>query len=189
MKYPDNYVKFAPFTDRIEADIEAGNEIRYLFIGAPGTGKSMLAKLVMDTLVAKHKQDHGTNPDYVFTSASEHYRKYLSLNSSNFSDKNEAMDNLMKVLVSTYCVIDDLGNEIKSDAANNYIAELFSYQYDRLRAAKRKPINTIITSNFGSKDLIALYGERIIDRIYETYTIFQFNNDSFRKKMIKIIEN
>lgn len=189
ISYPDNYVKFPTFTEAIESALASGEEIRFFFTGAPGTGKSMLARLVMDALMKTHKEKHGTKPDCLIASASELYRRYLALYQSTYSDKNDALDSLMKTLAMQYVILDDLGNEINSDASSSFIAELFSYQYDRLKAANRKPINTIITSNFGSKDLSRLYGLRIIDRIYETYTVFQFNNESFRKQMIKVIAN
>lgn len=189
IEYPDNYVKFPAFTNAIESALASGEEIRFMFLGAPGTGKSMLARLVMDSLLKTHKEKHGTIPDHYFHSVSELYRRYLALNQSTFSDKNESLDSLMKILAMQYVILDDLGNEIKSEASNTFIAELFSYQYDRLRADKRKPNNVIVTTNFGSKELSKLYGERIVDRIFETYTIFQFNNESFRKNMIKFYKN
>ena len=190
VKYPDGYIKFDAFDTAINHMLAGNDDIRLLFVGSPGTGKSQLARLIMNALLDKHMESTGIKPDVQIKSASELYRRYLALTGSTASDKIDQIDSLIKILAMQYVIIDDFGNEINSGASNCFMAELFSYQYDRIvYAERRKPINTIITTNFGSKELAKLYGDRIIDRIYETYTVFQFNNDSFRRNKLKIINN
>lgn len=79
--------------------------------------------------------------------------------------------------------IDDLGEEpLSVKTFGNEITPIVELLYIRYE----KRLFTVITTNLKETEIKSLYGERIEDRIAETFDRLYFNNPSFRKKNTSI---
>lgn len=189
MEYPKDYIVFKKFDAEIQKVLETGEEFRWLFFGEPGTGKTSLANLVINHIEAKSLERIQKRELIIRRmSSSELYREYLRLHNSEYSDKHDAIYKLQRLLCGGLCLLDDLGNEINTEAAHQFIEEALAIQYDYTKRPHRWT-STIITTNYGRSDLALMYGERIVDRFLEDYVTFAFTNQSFRAGKAKVITN
>lgn len=76
-------------------------------------------------------------------------------------------------------LIDDLG--VEPERCLNYgeeyhpLTKLLLHRYDRC-------LTTIIATNLGLDDIQERYGDRLVDRMYETYDIIKYTHDSYRRR-------
>lgn len=76
---------------------------------------------------------------------------------------------------TTVLLLDDLGTEKPSDWTRERVYDLVNHRYDA-----KKP--TIITSNLNSKELRAVYGDRLVDRLTECCTGFAMKTGNYRQE-------
>jgi DNA replication protein DnaC len=183
MNYPTNYIRNEKLCSMMESAIESKEPILWLFTGLPGTGKTMAAEVMFNELVSviEHRKAWA-----IKSSAHRLYSDYLAAINGNESNKAHDIKWLNSILCKQIVLLDDLGCEQQTESSKAFIANIFSEQYDWLRAGNTNHV--IITTNMNSKAISDAYGERIIDRIYENYTIVKFTNESFRKAKLRKVE-
>lgn len=183
MRYPDDYIRNEKLCRMMENAIETMDPIQWLFTGMPGTGKTMAAEIMFSELCSIMKPRKAWA---IKTSAHKLYSDYLKALSGNDNNVRHEVQWLNTILCKQIVVIDDLGCEQQTDASNAFMSNVFSEQYDWLKAGNNNHV--IITTNLNSVGIERCYGARVIDRIYENYTIVKFTCDSYRKKKLKMME-
>lgn len=138
---------------------EVGNWLREnngkgLFLyGGVGLGKSVLARIVIPAILLKY------------------HRKVVTV-----YDAQGMNDNLDEVLRKRIICIDDIGTEdIKNDYGNKRHA-----LFEVLDSAEKHGKLVIVTTNFTLDELVAKYGDRVIDRIKALTKRVMFTGKSFR---------
>lgn len=176
-KLPKNYVNNNPnIIKRIEHDIKVNKEFHYLFIGVVGSGKTYLATSLSKTM-------EGVK----YLSARQVYRDYLNIMMSDFTDKVSALNKKIHCMRGKYVILDDLGAEKpKTESSRAFMEEILEDRYEWIK--KKLAICTIITTNLTGKEITSLYGNRVLDRLHEVFTIMKFNKYSFRNANVEIIE-
>jgi len=179
LNYPDNWIKNDKLNELVESTLQDNKPFAWLFVGNAGCGKTAMAELVYKDLCKQHK------PNW-FMTANALYSKYINLVASKDADKARDLTNLNQYFNSELFVLDDLGREIGSEASTTFFANLFSEQYEAFTEGKQH--RCIITTNLHSDQIARRYGDHVMDRIWEVFTIIKFNNPSYREKLKKVVE-
>lgn len=177
--YPSNWIKNDSLCDLVESTLQDKKPFAWLFVGNAGCGKTAMAELVFNELSKQYK------PNW-FLTANTLYSKYINLVSSKDAEMSRGLANLNQCFNSPLFVLDDLGREIGSEASSTFFANLFSEQYEAFKEGKQH--RCIITTNLHSDQIAKRYGEHVMDRIWEVFTILKFNNPSYREKLKKVVE-
>jgi len=182
---PDGYINInKKIIAQIKADIEADKDFHYLFIGVTGCGKTYLAKHIKKLL---NKDIYNSTEKMKTVSCRKIYAEYLYVNSSNVSDKSEALKKKRGCLRTNNVLLDDIGDEKpKTEASSSFIEDIIEDRYEWIESGRAK--HTIYTTNLDSDKLANLYGDRVLDRIYQHFTVFIFKKHSFRAGNAKIID-
>jgi DNA replication protein DnaC len=210
MIYPPDYIRNEKLCSMMESAIDSREPFCWLFTGVPGCGKTMAAEMMISAVIKSiYPPDMWTAIDssqacfsllretngfdsikkratIVSTTAHRLYSEYMRCVSSSELSKNSDIRQLNSALCKSIVFIDDLGCEQQTESSRSFFANLFSEQYDWLRAGNANHV--IITTNLSSSGIIDMYGERVMDRIFEYYTIVKFTNPSYRAKKLKKIE-
>ena len=137
-----------------------------LLYGRPGTGKTLLMKSIMQMV----KVTRTLNMDVKQVTAHDLYSEFRADEGRACIPFNSTIHLLS---------IDDLGCEPERCCIYGVdytpIQQILYNRYDR-----RLP--TIITTNLNLKDTSARYGDRMMDRMEETYTRICFDYPSYRSK-------
>ncbi|MCD4828826.1 MAG: hypothetical protein K8R90_05275 [Candidatus Cloacimonetes bacterium] len=180
---PDGYIENNPaILARIRGDLTAGKPMRYLFAGAPGAGKSYLARYV---LAAWSKLlPVGALDQWIWMP--RHAREYASYAASNGSiGKAEGIRRMERALRRPFTVLDDLGAERDTASARELAAHMIQECYEAIVRGHQTHI--IVTTNLGAADVPVVYDERVADRIAEAFVIMRFAEKSFRQTKQTII--
>ena len=181
---PKGYVKNnINIIKQIESDLANNNEFHYLFLGINGAGKSYLAKLIMDSF----NRDKFNDKDKMLTyEARNLHPLYLQKLYSNYSDKSDAIIKLQRLMRRSAVWLDDIGAEknfTSDNKASLFIENLLEDRYNWISKGRGK--YTILTSNLTGDQIQKKYGDRVLDRLYQYFTIMYFKDVSFREKQIK----
>lgn len=177
--YPSNWIKNDKLNELVESTLQDNKPFAWLFVGNAGCGKTAMAELAYKDLCKQYKNNW-------FMTANALYAKYLGIATSNYTDKAEALAKLNQYFNSDLFVLDDLGRETVSEASTTFFANLFSEQYEAFTEGKQH--RCIITTNLHSDQIAKRYGDHVMDRIFEVFTIVKFNNPSYREKLKKVVE-
>jgi len=183
MNYPDYYIRNEKLCSMMETAIEKKEPILWLFTGAPGTGKTLAAEIMYEALCQEIEHMKWQAEKITATELYYHYQNYAR--SNDYMERDKVKD-CNRTLCKKIVLLDDLGSEPRTEASSTFISNLFSVQYNWLSEGHRN--YCIVTTNLNSNEITDIYGERVIDRIYEYYTIVKFTGESFRKKKMKLIE-
>lgn len=176
-KLPKDYEINNPnIIDRIRSDVNSNKEFHYFFVGCYGSGKTYLAEII---------KNHFKNVKFI--SAGDIYADYLNIINSNLSDKYDAADKRLHCMRSKFVILDDLGNEKPRTISSRSFIE--SILEDRYRWVKKGfGTRTIITTNLSGDLISELYGDHVLDRIHGIFTLMRFEEKSFRRDKLEIIE-
>lgn len=177
LKLPDWYKNNNPkILAKIRTDLAAGNQFNYLFMGCVGSGKTLLAEFIFS-------QINETNSKI---EAMDIYQEYLRILKSDYTDKNTAIEKRLNCLRKEYLLFDDLGTEKPStDSSRHFMEQILMKHYNYV---KHNNSCSIITTNLTGNEIAERYGNRILDRFHELFTIMKFKKYSFRRENPVIIE-
>ena len=165
--------------NRIRLDLSANKNIHYMFLGAVGSGKTHLARIIRQFYTKQ-------GVDVKFVEARNSYKEYLRMLGSEYTDKVEAIRKREQVLRKPYVIYDDIGNEKPAtESAHSFVGDLLEDRYMWIKKGFGKM--TILTSNLDETALRRFYGDRVVDRLVEVFTIMKFKSESFRKKKMEIV--
>lgn len=137
-----------------------------LMIGAPGTGKNMLAAIIGQEIIKR---------DFYFlhTTAMKLVRKIKD----SWRNKEESEQSIIDSFVSpSLLAIDEVGVQFGTPTEQLYLTEVINERYE-----KRRP--TILISNLKLSQITEIMGERVIDRFYDDGSKFLvFDWDSYRRR-------
>lgn len=184
MKHPDWYIPQQKLHAYIEPIVASGDPFAWLFIGRPGCGKTAAAEVVYNHIAEQH--DNDPHFSAIGISAQSMYAQYLKASALDGKARSDEIAKLERYLSYDLVVLDDLGTEMDTPAARAYFANLIAMQYERYREGKFN--RCIITTNLSCELIGEIYGERIIDRLVEFYTLIPFSAASYRKKQIKVVK-
>jgi DNA replication protein DnaC len=186
LKLPDDYINNNPeIIKQVRADLERENNFHYLFMGVNGAGKTYLAEIIRESFKIRFSQPAD---NFVRLEARTIYDNYINKLYSNFSDKAEALRKIENSLRRKAVIFDDIGTErnyTKDAKASLFVGSLLEDRYEWIE--KGLGTHTIITTNLSGKEIQNLYGDRVLDRLYQHFTIMYFNNHSFRADKIKSV--
>ena len=163
--YPTNWIKNDKLCELVDSTLAENKPFAWLFTGVPGCGKTAMAELVFTALSKQHR------PNW-FMTANALYNKYVGLVASNSPEKSRDIGLLSQYLNASLFVLDDLGREITTEASSTFIANMFSEQYESFKEGKLQ--RCIITTNLHSDQIAKRYGDHVMDRMFEVYTILKF---------------
>ena len=175
IELPNSYENNNPnILKKIVSDMDKGKNFGYLFRGVVGCGKSYLAEIVM-----KHLQGY-------IISANDLCFECKRLLRSSYSYRQAHLYRQHIIFGSEFFLLDDIGSEDSKSESHKYIADAIEQRYLRFKSDKTS--GTIITTNLGTEDLRLLYGDRIMDRVFEMCTIMKFKKYSFRTANTEVVE-
>lgn len=157
-----------------------------LLYGGVGNGKSTIARAVKEVF-ATIKSTYAANDDY--WKYTEEQKQFVDdirsrLPTPIFISATEIVslaatskDEYESVKACRFLIIDDMG--IEPSVVKNYgteitpITDIIYNRYDRAAM-------TIITSNLDDQSIEERYGERVSDRLIETFERLKYDNKSYR---------
>ena len=174
---------------QLEGIVNEGN-FHFLFLGPVGCGKSYLAQIIYKYWLKSKDQNKCTYLD-----SRDVYSDYLFHISFNSPDKANLLFEDRSVLRRfNFVVFDDIGTETPStQAAHDFIRYLIE---DRYKYAKTNTHSaTILVTNLpldsqnDTDSLRNLYGDRVVNRLFEMCVIVKFGCHSFRMDNKRILKN
>ncbi len=140
-----------------------------LMVGTTGSGKTHLAIAILREIIAMGYTGLYYNVPELLNDLRKTYSR----------DSDELEDDIMREACAVdVLVMDDLGAERTSGWVRDRLYLIINRRYERL-----KP--TIVTTNFGTDDLKAQVGERIVSRLREMCpTVFAFPAEDFRLQFL-----
>ncbi len=141
------------------------------FSGPAGVGKTYMANCIAEELINRGITVLYMTSPKLFSTINEYKARAL---------KEEEYDDLSyrNIFESELLIIDDLGTEPMSAAR---YAEFLSLLNARLSRDMSSPCKTIISTNFGIKELYEYYDERVASRIIGAFEIYRFAGDDIRR--------
>lgn len=166
------------------------NKSSLLLYGGVGNGKTTMAQAIASTIdsIRDSAEEVAKKNNYTFKDDSEktdiiRLRRLPTVRITTaqkiaFYAKNDE-EKFDALVDAKFLIIDDLGCE--PVAVKNFgteitpITDVIYRRYELLR-------NTVITTNLDKNDIRNLYGQRVIDRMEETFDSIAFNTESYRTK-------
>lgn len=141
------------------------------FSGPAGVGKTYMANCIAEELINRGITVLYMTSPRLFATINEYKAKAF---------KDEEYDDLSyrNIFESELLIIDDLGTESMSAAR---YAEFLNVLNARLSKNLSSPCKTIISTNFGLKELYEYYDERVASRIIGSFDIYRFAGDDIRR--------
>lgn len=129
-----------------------------ILVGTVGRGKSGLACGVLKRMAKKGM-----------------VRYYYAYDLLNDRVSRDTMEVMREALRPETIVIDEIGLQLKTDAAKEFMERLLIGRHDDMK-------NTILISNLGSDDFMPLIGPRAWDRAKNDGMLVVFTGKSFRER-------
>lgn len=148
------------YANRLIRDYSKGIEGNAVIYGNPGVGKSFLA-VSMAKQLNETFRSYKESKSVIFISVSMLIR--LVQNSFNYTDSKYTQERMTNLLIDCdYLILDDLGKESSSGST---IKSAGDWTYRFLFNILDNRSNTIITTNFTTKELIKIYDRAFVDRV------------------------
>jgi len=181
MTYPDDYIKnnSAEFYSVIENCVNNRKHFHFIFKGVVGCGKTYLADIIKEQI----KEMYGSRVSRY--DANRYYSKYVKLIMSDDPDDKWLLNLVYGDMPDTSFILDDLGSEKDTQASREFYTLLIDNNYKDIKNDVCHL--SIITTNLGEDEINRRYGSRAMDRLWENYTVFTFDDYSFRQRDRKII--
>lgn len=171
-------------TYRITQAYQSGEKFNCIFVGAPGKGKTLLASCLLNELY----QDENTLLSCLFISTPLFAELALERRRGKDYDLVRKMNHLEKsVKEADILVLDDLGSESSMQIDNIKPANETTQKALFTLSDSRQGKATIITTNYTSSDLQAMYNPKIISRLLTTNPAHILNFDTLPDR--RIIQN
>jgi len=181
--FPQGYVgNNVNIIKKIKDDFANEREFHYLFFGINGAGKTFLARIMLEAFNKNKISDREKMKEF---EARNLYPLYLQKLYSNYSDKAEALMKLQHMMRREAVLLDDIGDEknyTSENKASLFIENLLEDRCNWIDKGRGK--YTIITTNATGSELQEKYGDRVLDRLYQHFTMMYFKDISFREKKI-----
>lgn len=143
-----------------------------LFLGKPGTGKTFLSGCIANDLLAKGKSVLYLSSPELFENLTE-----FRMLSNSFSPDPERFENATRIyqciLECDLFILDDLGTETIHANRQPELLHIINHRTDSNK-------KMIISSNLDASSLSALYDERVLSRIYGTFSALKFLGEDLR---------
>jgi DNA replication protein DnaC len=153
-------------------DVEGEDPLGMFLIGKPGTGKTFVAGCIANELIRMGKHVLYLSAPDLF----EHIGEYRTANGA-FSPDKERLEKVAAMYESIMncdlLILDDLGTETYHA---NRQPELLAIINHRTGTGRK----TIITTNLELTNLLQLYDERLLSRIYGHFTMIRFFGEDLR---------
>lgn len=172
-------MKFADY--KIETDIQEqvledckdfmidGNyETGLMMIGKNGTGKTMLACILLQELIL---YDPNNLRGYRYAEAIKIIRDIKD----TWRKKTSEQDAINKYTIPKVLVIDEIGMSYGSPTEKQFLTEIINDRYNN-------KISTILAGNLTSIEIKEIIGDRIFDRFCESGKSLVFKWDSYRRQ-------
>lgn len=166
-KVEEREMKYRPDESRLMLEkvakwITGNHKPGLLLYGTIGSGKTTIADSLLKLIIV--------------LKPSESPRRLSAMELTNIA-KND-YEGFKEVSRAKMLFIDDLGEEpVSVKTFGNELTPIVELLYHRYE----KRLFTVITTNLKEADIKSVYGERIADRVAETFDRLFFNNPSFRK--------
>lgn len=164
----DSTKEIAAHVKQLADDYKHGQIFNMVLQGEPGTGKSMLASCLLNDV--NNNADPAMKCMYLSATLFRRLAMEQNRDMDNRDDKLNkeiTLDNLMKhIAEADLLVLDDLGSETSMQVQNIKPANETMQKALFDLADSRQGKSTIITTNYSSDDLKAMYNPKIIDRIF-----------------------
>jgi len=149
------------------------NRTRSLFfLGKPGTGKTFLSGCIANDLLAKGKSVLYLSSPELFENLTE-----FRMLSNSFSPDPERFENATRIyqciLECDLFILDDLGTETIHANRQPELLHIINHRTDSNK-------KMIISSNLDASSLSALYDERVLSRIYGSFSALKFFGEDLR---------
>lgn len=142
------------------------------FLGKPGTGKTFLSGCIANNLLLKGKSVIYLSSPELFENITE-----FRMLSNSFSPDPERFEKATQIYKSILnCdlfILDDLGTET---IHANRQPELLNILNNRIDSNKKM----IISTNLDTSSLSSLYDERVLSRIYGSFSVLRFYGEDLR---------
>lgn len=145
---------------------QRGSGASIMMIGAPGTGKNMLAAIMCQEII-KH------DCSALHTTAMKLVRRVKD----SWRNKEQSEQDVIDSFVAPdLLVIDEIGVQFGTPTEQLYLTEIINERYE-----KRRP--TILISNLKLSQLSEVMGERVVDRFYDDGSkVLVFDWKSYRRQ-------
>lgn len=151
-------------------DFEAPGGKSLLFSGGAGVGKTFMSNCIAREVLNMGKTVLYQTAPVLFN----HINEYKARCFNNDIPHN----NIYKDLFETdLLIIDDLGTETASSAK---VTDLFTIINTRILNNAKKSCRTIISTNFGIRELLDVYTDRVVSRIGGAFNLYKFIGEDIR---------
>lgn len=148
--------------------VDGNYETGLMMIGKNGTGKTMLACIVLQALI---EYDPNCTRGYRYAEAIKIIRDIKD----TWRKKTSEQDAINKYTIPKVLVIDELGMSYGSPTEKQFLTEIINDRYNN-------KLSTILAGNLTSIEIKETLGDRIFDRFCESGKSLVFNWDSHRQR-------
>ncbi len=148
-----------------------GNYSGLIISGTNGTGKTMLASIILGTMIRRipHNSNGFDSHKRLYTEAI----KMIRCIKDTWRKRTSEQDAIDKFVKPEVLVIDEIGMQYGSIVEAQFITEIINDRYNQRK-------KTIILGNLNIKEITEIVGDRVVDRFREDGKLLVCDWKSFR---------